>query len=1005
MRNERRRWLQGLLVFSLCALTAACGEGSTPERELEPGTRPTHDDESSLESRLESSPSDSFTPVATEVGLITLSIDGLGTASATGTLQVQKPAGATVRRAFLAAASTGLTRRKLINGDVRLDGQTVNWSLSVQNNISSWNHWAEVTSIVRAKLDKAPAGRVPISVSEVNSSGIEGEILAVIFDDPAAPARTVHLLFGTQQAQGNTLDITLAEPFQGNTPGLLLDLSLGISFGFQSGTETESQRSIVEVNGLRMTSLAGGQDDGENMNGSLLTVGGLDDTHDNPPPFLLGPGPRQDDELYDLRPFVDEGSTRLTLFTQNPSNNDNIFFGALYTSSAAAAFGEAILLGPVEATDSAGSSHRVTARVQDRSGQPLAHQTVNFLVTKGTNKGVSGQATTDASGHASFIYTNTGGPGVDQLQATFVKANGQKGVSNVALMRWTASPPVAACRDLFLDADATCGASGSIDQGSFDPDGDLAGCIQSPAGPYGPGTTPVTLTCTDLRGNTSTCTGLVRVVDRIVPTLTCPVEQHAECVDGGATVAVPANASDNCGVPQLSGPGPTRYALGKTSVTQTASDDSGNRVSCTSTVTIQDTLAPTILLHGQNPLTISCGKATYVESGASAHDACFGDLADPLLPSGSVNTRVPGSYSLAYSAVDPLGHVGTAYRVVQVLDNPAGCYQPTWTPTGPLHGERGLHATVRLLDGRVLTAGGWSRVSELYDPSTGTWSNSGVLSTTRRDFTLTVLTDGTVLAAGGAKGKADPSAERYQPATGTWAPTGFMNVAREEHTATRLADGRVLVTGGNSNAGGASCELYDPSTATWVSTGSMSTARRLHTATLLSDGRVLVAGGLGPANKALASAEIYDPISGSWHIVTHMAAARDLHTATLLASGQVLIAGGADAPLTNSAELYDPASNTWTSTGAMNQPRRYHTATRLASGRVLVTGGYDDRTGIHAATELHDPASGTWKVMPAMHQPRYRHTATLLSTDQVLVAGGLSNGDQSTSEVFASDDL
>ncbi|MFY0578503.1 hypothetical protein ACN28S_33165 [Cystobacter fuscus] len=286
MRQERQRWLQGLLVFGLCALTAACGEGGAPgqARELEPGTRRTQDDESSLVSRLESSPSNGFTPVVTEAGLITLSIDGLGTATATGTLQVQKPAGATVRRAFLAAASTGLTQRKLINGDVRLDGQTVNWSLSVQNNISSWNHWAEVTSMVRAKLDKAPAGRVPITVSEVNSSGIEGEILAVIFDDPAAPTRTVHLLFGAQQAQGHTLDITLAEPFHANTPGVLLDLSLGISFGFQSGSVEESQRGIVEVNGLRMTSLAGGQDDGENMNGSLLTVGGLDDTHDNPPP-------------------------------------------------------------------------------------------------------------------------------------------------------------------------------------------------------------------------------------------------------------------------------------------------------------------------------------------------------------------------------------------------------------------------------------------------------------------------------------------------------------------------------------------------------------------------------------------------------------------------------------------------------------------------------------------------------------------------------------------------
>jgi len=49
--------------------------------------------------------------VVNETGKITVSVDGLGTTSATGTIRVRKPAGATVRKAYLAAASTGFSGR------------------------------------------------------------------------------------------------------------------------------------------------------------------------------------------------------------------------------------------------------------------------------------------------------------------------------------------------------------------------------------------------------------------------------------------------------------------------------------------------------------------------------------------------------------------------------------------------------------------------------------------------------------------------------------------------------------------------------------------------------------------------------------------------------------------------------------------------------------------------------------------------------------------------------
>ncbi|HWO20239.1 MAG TPA: hypothetical protein VNO30_15830 [Kofleriaceae bacterium] len=78
-------------------------------------------------------------------------------------------------------------------------------------------------------------------------------------------------------------------------------------------------------------------------------------------------------------------------------------------------------------------------------------------------------------------------------------------------------PPVARCQDVAVDAGPTCSAAASIDNGSSDPDGDAITCTQSPAGPYGLGSTTVTLTCTDPGGLSSSCTGAVTVQDTLPP--------------------------------------------------------------------------------------------------------------------------------------------------------------------------------------------------------------------------------------------------------------------------------------------------------------------------------------------------------------------------------------------------------------------------------------------------------------------------------------------------------
>ena len=64
----------------------------------------------------------------------------------------------------------------------------------------------------------------------------------------------------------------------------------------------------------------------------------------------------------------------------------------------------------------------------------------------------------------------------------------------------------------------------------------------------------------------------------------------------------------------------------------------------------------------------------------------------------------------------------------------------------------GLTATL-LDNGLVLVTGFSDTNPELYDPSTGTWSETGPLPSTGESGLAVLLHDGEVLLAGGAKGE------------------------------------------------------------------------------------------------------------------------------------------------------------------------------------------------------------------------------------------------------------
>ncbi|SEU16487.1 immunoglobulin-like domain-containing protein [Stigmatella erecta] len=249
----------------------------------------------------------------------------------------------------------------------------------------------------------------------------------------------------------------------------------------------------------------------------------------------------------------------------------------------------------------------------------------------------------------------------------------------------TESPPDALCRNLELVADLTCGANGSIDNGSYDPDEDLVGCEESPTGPYGPGTTTVTLTCTDSKGNTDSCTGTVTVLDQNKPTLSLVGNnEQLECAPGTYTDPG-ATAADVCegdltGEIAVSGtvnPG----AVGQYELTYNVEDSAGNAATPVKrTVAVSDTKAPTLALKGLANDTAECASP-YTDQGATASDVCAGNLDSAIVTTGSVNTAALGTYPVKYNVQDPEGNKAPELsRIVQVKDT----LKPVVTVNGPL---------------------------------------------------------------------------------------------------------------------------------------------------------------------------------------------------------------------------------------------------------------------------------------------------------------------------------
>lgn len=313
----------------------------------------------------------------------------------------------------------------------------------------------------------------------------------------------------------------------------------------------------------------------------------------------------------------------------------------------------------------------------------------------------------------------------------------------------------------------------------------------------------------------------------------------------------------------------------------------------------------------------------------------------------------------------------------------------TWESAGGTFGVGLLSQTTPLADGRVLFTGGLditsgqpSSAAAIYDPVAGT-TTTITMNQARAGHGASQLGNGLVLISGGLEAfdLTNPlsifqsilnTTELFDPSTGTFTAGPGMLEARALHTQTTLTTGGALVAGGlsvlpivNLPTVSSTAYLYNPTSGNFGLPSFFSGGRLLHTAVPLDNGRVLLCGGLSvDLSVVIQTGNIADLIIGTredclvytpgffatFQTVNGMQVGRAGAAVAPLPGGGALIAGGFQleidittgnfvANATDTADIFSQGPNTITATGSMAAPRLFPIASNLADGTVMIVGG------------------------------------------------------------------
>ena len=184
------------------------------------------------------------------------------------------------------------------------------------------------------------------------------------------------------------------------------------------------------------------------------------------------------------------------------------------------------------------------------------------------------------------------------------------------------------------------------------------------------GETTVTWTATDESGNLSSITQQVIVSDTILPVIASPsdIKTEAESFDRNiVSIGIP-ETFDSVSIEIVSNNAPEFFPLGETTVTWTATDESGNTASATQLVTIIDTTAPTISQPTDIIVDATSATSTQVEL---LPPGVLDSVSDVRLDNNTNNSFPLGETTVTWTATDESGNSSSITQKVTIVDETA----------------------------------------------------------------------------------------------------------------------------------------------------------------------------------------------------------------------------------------------------------------------------------------------------------------------------------------------
>jgi gliding motility-associated-like protein len=200
------------------------------------------------------------------------------------------------------------------------------------------------------------------------------------------------------------------------------------------------------------------------------------------------------------------------------------------------------------------------------------------------------------------------------------------------------------------------------------------------------GTVGVTLTVTDGNSNTANCVATVTVLDSVSPVAVC--QNITVYLNGAGNVTIndadlDNGSTDNCGTVNFTASitSFTCAELGSNSVTLTVDDGNGNSSFCVGTVTVMDTVSPTITCPGNQTqfADASCDIALGDYTGAAtANDNCGSVTVTQSPVPGTIVSGAGTVQTVTLTATDGSGNSAFCTFDVTVVDTilPTAVCQP-----------------------------------------------------------------------------------------------------------------------------------------------------------------------------------------------------------------------------------------------------------------------------------------------------------------------------------------